>query len=292
MSFAFLYSPRVFACARDCTARCAREQQRRRRKSRAVHWFCKNFRWRERGLHLSHEALTASVVKRIRFFWGHRGFVSPFFSSWDWEEKEGEALMKKMSNMSDNGEMAKDFMGLGDTSSRETEAVIVGIERSSCNGAAASLGGLENNLIEKGGRRGGGEGTARAATATKPSEELAATDIQQLSREDCWRLILEAGTCISGNFLSQTCACRKKLLEPELLDNRFLTLPTRTSGALEYGGLAIDLSKVQLLDGFWLVVFSRCAGMQWPSCDTAFRLQSQVNKKPDSKLACLKDGIF
>jgi hypothetical protein len=231
-------------------------------------------------------------VKRIRFFWGHRGFVSPFFSSWDWEEKEGEALMKKMSNMSDNGEMAKDFMGLGDTSSRETEAVIVGIERSSCNGAAASLGGLENNLIEKGGRRGGGEGTARAATATKPSEELAATDIQQLSREDCWRLILEAGTCISGNFLSQTCACRKKLLEPELLDNRFLTLPTRTSGALEYGGLAIDLSKVQLLDGFWLVVFSRCAGMQWPSCDTAFRLQSQVNKKPDSKLACLKDGIF
>ncbi|CAK9868066.1 unnamed protein product [Sphagnum jensenii] len=115
--------------------------------------------------------------------------------------------MKKMSNMSDNGEMAKDFMGLGDTSSRETEAVIVEIERSSCNGAAASLGGLENNLIEKGGRR-GGEGTARAATATKPSEELAATDIQQLSREDCWRLILEAG-------------------------------------------------------------------MQWPSCDTAFRLQSQ-----------------
>jgi hypothetical protein len=230
-------------------------------------------------------------VKRIRFFWGNRGFVSPFFSSWDWEEKEDESLMKKMSNMSDNGEMTKDFMGFGDTSSRETEAVIVGIERSSCNGAAASLGGLENNLIEKGGRSGGGEGIARAATATKPSEELVATDIQQLSREDCWRLILEAGTCISGNFLSQTCACRKELLEPELLDDRFLTLPTRTSGALEYGGLAIDLSKVQLLDGFWLV-FSRCAGMQWPSCDTAFRLQSQVNKKPDSKLACLKDGIF
>jgi hypothetical protein len=183
--------------------------------------------------------------------------------------------MKKMSNMSDNGEVTKDFMGLGETSSRETEAVIVGIERSSCNGAAASLGGLENNMIEKGGRRGGGEGTARAAATTKPLEELAATDIQQLSREDCWRLILEAGTCISGSFLSQTCACRKKLLEPKLLDDQFLTLTTRTSGALKYGGLAIDLSKVQLLDGLWLVVFSRCAGMQWPSCDTAFRLQSQ-----------------
>jgi hypothetical protein len=195
--------------------------------------------------------------------------------------------MKKMSNMSDNGEMRKDFMGLGETSSRETEAVIVGTERSSCNGATASLGGLENNLIEKAGRRGGGEGTARAAITSNPSEELPATDIQQLSKEDCMRLILEAGTYISGNFLSQTCACRKKLLEPELLDDRFLTLSTRTSTALEYGGRAIDLSKVQLLDGFWLVVFSRCAGMQWPSRDTAFRLQSQVNKKPDSKLACL-----
>ncbi len=165
--------------------------------------------------------------------------------------------------MSDNGEMTKDFMGLGETSSRETETVIVGIERSSCNGAAASLGGLENNMIEKGGRR-GGEGTARAATTTKPLEELAATDIQQLSREDCWRLILEAGTCISGSFLSQTCACRKKLLEPDLLDDRFLTLPTHTSGALEYGGLAIDLSKLSFLMVFGLLCFLGVQGCNGP----------------------------
>jgi len=46
--------------------------------------------------------------------------------------------------------------------------------------AAASLGGLENNLLEKAGR-GGEEGTTRDSTS-KTEEELA--DIQR-SRQDC-----------------------------------------------------------------------------------------------------------
>ncbi len=100
-------------------------------------------------------------------------------------------------------------MGPGETSSRETKAVVVGIDSNSCNWVAAavsilrmssetpsslisrvqdssttaaSLGGLENNLLEKAGR-GGGEGTTRDST-TKAEEDLAATDIQR-SRQDC-----------------------------------------------------------------------------------------------------------
>jgi hypothetical protein len=39
----------------------------------------------------------------------------------------------------------------------------------------------------------GGRERAAAHANGKPLEELAASDIQQLSREDCWRLILEVG---------------------------------------------------------------------------------------------------
>ncbi|KAH9542126.1 hypothetical protein CY35_14G099600 [Sphagnum magellanicum] len=58
---------------------------------------------------------------------------------------------------------------------------------SSSSSAAAAVG--AGAAVSEGGRE-------RAATHTngKPLEELAASDIQQLSREDCWRYILEVGT--------------------------------------------------------------------------------------------------
>jgi hypothetical protein len=112
-----------------------------------------------------------------------------------------------MNDMSDRSE--EGFYGTRGASSRETKAVVVGIDNNSCNWvaaavsilrmssetpsslisrvqdsstAAAFLGGLENNLLEKAGS-GVGEGTTRDST-TKAEEELAATDIQR-SRQDC-----------------------------------------------------------------------------------------------------------
>jgi hypothetical protein len=53
--------------------------------------------------------------------------------------------------------------------------------------SAAAAGGAGAAVSE------GGRERAAAHANGKPLEELAASDIQQLSREDCWRLILEVG---------------------------------------------------------------------------------------------------
>ncbi len=57
---------------------------------------------------------------------------------------------------------------------------------SSSSSAAAAVG--AGAAVSEGGRE-----RAAAHTNGKPLEELAASDIQQLSREDCWRYILEVG---------------------------------------------------------------------------------------------------